>query len=234
MFRTIIFFCLLSFCSACSRHSLPEPIVYKVPVKPKHTIVIDPGHGGRDPGTQSTKYGYEEKTLTLATAHLISDYLRDQGYNVIMTRNADQFISLQERSKIANLQKADLFVSVHYNYSINKEVDGVEIFFYDGKQGQSEVRKIASQKLGKTVLACVLKHTSAHSRGVKVGNYAVIRETTMPAILVEGGFLSNAEELKKLKDPKYLHFMAYAIARGIETYFEPSQISVNQKNKPKT
>lgn len=219
MLRTIsLYVLLLCLCSGCRREILTDHVVHTTTIKAKPTIVIDAGHGGKDPGSESVKQGYEEKNLTLATARLLSDYLRDQGYRIIMTRSGDNFVSLQERAAIANIQKADLFVSVHYNYCSSKDVDGVEIFFYDGKK-EGESRKVESQKLGKEVLSYIVKHTSAHSRGVKVGNYAVIRETTMPAILVEGGFLSNPEELKKLKDPKYIHFMAYAIARGIDAYF---------------
>jgi N-acetylmuramoyl-L-alanine amidase len=224
MLRIAVILCVvIPLFVGCTRQTAPDTlVVHTIPTKPKRTVVIDPGHGGEDPGSQSSKYGYEEKALTLTTATLIATYLRDQGYHTIMTRSTDHFVPLKERAQMANLHKADLFVSMHYNYSVSKEADGVEVFFYDGQKSQthSELRKLASQKLGKSVLACILKHTNAHSRGVKSGNYAVIRETTMPAILVEGGFLSNPEELKRLKDPKYIHFMAYAIARGIDAYFE--------------
>lgn len=180
-------------------------------------IVIDPGHGGHDTGTQSiTKPRYQEKSLNLTTAQFVSTYLQQLGYQVFLTREDDRFVSLDKRAQFANEKKPALFVSIHYNSAPSAEAKGVEVFFYQSKTNKERTQK--SKKLAQSVLKCILKETKAHSRGIKQANYAVIRETNMPAILVEGGFVTNEKELQSLKDPAYLKRLAWGIVCGIETY----------------
>lgn len=209
--------------SPISKSSLIRPLVDRISnSKPsfivhKELIVIDPGHGGSDTGTQSiSKPRYKEKSFNLVTAKLVRTYLTQLGYRVEMTREKDKFISLEKRSQFANEKKPSLFVSIHYNSAPSAKAQGVEIFHF--QDWQNKQRSNASKKLAQVVLKSILKQTNADSRGVKNGNYAVIRETKMPAILVEGGFLSNEDELKKLKDPAYLKKMAWGIAKGISNY----------------
>jgi len=179
-------------------------------------ILLDPGHGGHDTGAQSiSKPRYQEKSLNLVTAKFVKEYLEQLGYGVLMTREEDEFISLDRRVQIANDYHATLFVSIHYNSAPSAQAQGVEVFFYPSKEKR---RTVKSKRLAQAVLKNVLLETKAKSRGVKPGNFLVIRETTMPAILVEGGFVSNEEELQDLKDPTYLKRLAWGIVRGIEEY----------------
>lgn len=183
----------------------------------KFSIVVDPGHGGHDIGTQSiSKPRYQEKSLNLVTAKFVRDYLEQLGYQVVMTREEDKFISLERRAKMANERNPTLFVSIHYNSAPSAEAQGVEVFFYQSKDKKERVLK--SKQLAQAVLKNVLAQTKAKSRGVKHGNFLVIRETNMPAILVEGGFVTNESELQKLKDPTYLKRLAWGVVRGIEEY----------------
>lgn len=194
----------------------------KLSVKPpltikKQFIMIDAGHGGHDQGAQSiSKPRYQEKSLNLVTAQFIQSYLQQLGYKVLMTRQDDRFISLEQRAQMANQEKVDLFVSIHYNSAPSSEAEGVEVFFYQSKQNKG--RTATSKKLAQFVLKNILTETQAKSRKVKNGNFAVIRETEMPAILVEGGFMTNETELQRLKDPVYLKKIAWGIVKGIEEY----------------
>ncbi len=186
-------------------------------IKQKAVIFVDPGHGGHDVGTQSmTKPRYQEKSLNLVTARYLRDYLQYLGYSVILSRDEDSFVSLEQRSSFANAQKPDVFVSIHYNSAPSAEAEGVEIFFFLSKD--NKVRTQKSKKLAQLVLNRVITQSSAKSRGIKHGNYAVIRETDMPAILVEGGFVSNAEEMQRLKDPNYLKTIAWGVAQGVDDF----------------
>lgn len=180
-------------------------------------IIVDPGHGGHDIGTQSiSKPRYQEKSLNLVTAQFVKSYLQQMGYQVLMTREEDKFVSLDKRAQLANESQPTLFISIHYNSAPSAEAQGVEVFFYQSKEKKE--RTLKSKRLAQAVLKNILTQTKAKSRGVKPGNYAVIRETHMPAILVEGGFVTNEKELQSLKDPTYLKRLAWGIVCGIEEY----------------
>jgi N-acetylmuramoyl-L-alanine amidase len=190
----------------------------KPPLFVQHfSIILDPGHGGHDIGTQSiSKPRYQEKSLNLVTAKFVRDYLQQLGYQVIMTRETDKFISLDKRAKMANERQPTLFVSIHYNSAPIAAAQGIEVFFYQSKEDKERTHK--SKILAQAVLKNVVAETQAKSRGVKAGNFLVIRQTTMPAILVEGGFVTNENELQNLKDPVYLKRLAWGIVKGIEEY----------------
>ena len=177
-------------------------------------VVIDPGHGGFDIGAKVQSV--EEKALALKTGTLVKRYLHDMGYRVILTRSRDVFIPLKKRTAIANDTKSKLFVSIHFNAFKGTSVKGVEIYYYN--KG-SKWRQNASKKVAQSVLSALLKATGATSRGVKTGNFHVIRETYMPAILIEGGFITNPQERNSLKDQKYVEKMAHSIAEGVDKYF---------------
>lgn len=186
------------------------------PKKPP-LIVVDAGHGGDDFGTRSaSKPKYHEKSLNLTTALILSDFLQKMGYRILMTRSKDEFITLQKRAEFANDRQADLFVSVHYNSAPSKKAEGIEVFYY--KSDEDKSRSSESRKLAASVLAQLTQLTKAKSRGVKHGNFAVIRETKMPAVLVEAGFLTNEDEMEKIKDPAYVKSVAWGIAQGIQAY----------------
>lgn len=180
-------------------------------------IVIDPGHGGEDFGTNSrVPPKYQEKYLNLATSRMLNGYLKQLGFDTVMTRDSDVFVSLDKRALFANTQKPKVFVSVHYNSAPSKEAEGIEVFYYRSEDNKS--RSDESKQLAQAVLGQLLKTTGAKSRGVKHGNLSVIRQTKMPAILVEGGFLTNEKEMEKIKDASYLKKVAWGIAQGIKEY----------------
>ncbi len=178
-------------------------------------VIIDAGHGGSDEGAKVQTV--MEKKMTLTTALLTKKYLESLGYRVILTRSRDIFVSLQKRVAIANAAKAAVFVSIHFNSSPNRVAKGVEIYYYDSKDLP---RLRDSKKLGNVVLQQVVDQTEAASRGLRRGNFYVVRETTMPAILVEGGFMTNYEERFLLKDRKYLDKIAKGLSQGIHKFFE--------------
>lgn len=240
--RVFAYLFLLAFAFSCSRQELVDS-PYPVPIPPYAVpeyiapapedepislipppvsaplVVIDAGHGGKDLGTESMKEPkYQEKILNLTTAKYLSQNLQKMGYRVVMIRKDDTFISLDKRAEIANNLKPALFVSVHYNSAPSEQADGIEVFYY--KSDNDKSRTTASKKLGDEVLKQLLVQTNARSRGVKHGNLAVVRETNMPAILVEGGFLTNPDERRNIMDIAYQRKIALGIAKGIDKYLK--------------
>lgn len=192
------------------------PILKKRPTD-KGIIVLDAGHGGEDFGTHSIGQPiYQEKYLNLSTTQLVKGFLQQFGYKVILTRSDDTFISLDQRALFANEQNPKLFVSIHYNSAPSADAEGIEVFYYKDDDDKSRVAQ--SKALAAAILKRTLDNTQAKSRGVKHGNYAVIRETNMPAVLIEGGFLTNKQEMDKIKDGAYMKSLALGIAQGIQDY----------------
>lgn len=181
------------------------------------TIVIDAGHGGVNLGAHVRVPFCEEKRFTLLTARLVRKYLNQLGYHVVMTRSTDIFVPLPKRVDIANQSHADLFVSIHYNSSKSPLPKGIEVFFCDSEDHH---RATLSKKLASSILSRVVRRTKASSRGVKRASFLVIRETQMPAVLVEGGFISNPQERNFLKDPEYIERIARGVVEGIDHYFK--------------
>lgn len=170
------------------------------------TVVIDAGHGGRDLGGQWGRV--YEKHLALDTAVRLEKHLKRMGYRTVMTRRGDYFLTLPQRCEIANRYRNAIFVSVHFNYTWKQDVSGLETFYYN-----SEGRKIASQ-----VQSRMIRYTRAEDREEKFARFYVIRNTKMPSILVEGGFVSNEAERKRMKLGRYREALARAIADGIQRY----------------
>lgn len=189
------------------------PTLSIAPAKP--LVILDAGHGGSDEGAKVKTF--LEKKVTLLTTLLTKKHLEELGYRVLLTRSRDTYVSLPKRASIANKSKGALFVSIHFNASRNTDVQGIEVFYYNSNQPW---RSRASQRLANCVLYRVIDQTDAQSRGVKHGNFHVIRETDMPAILVEGGFLTHAGERDKLKDRAYLDRIAVGIAQGVDRYLK--------------
>ena len=151
----------------------------------------------------------------MLAALLTKKHLEALGYQVMLTRSKDIYVSLPRRVSIANKANALLFVSLHFNSAKNTDARGIEVYYY----GRAEPwRARASQRLAGCVLAEIIDQTKARSRGVKHGNFHVIRETDMPAVLVEGGFMTNGEERNRLKDRNYLNRLAVGIAEGVDRY----------------
>lgn len=207
--------------------TLPEkPVIEKAPTKwtviPEIEIdgplvIVDPGHGGKDNGTASIKGPkYYEKDLALSTSMHVAEYLRMLGFKTLMTRSIDEFIELKDRAQLANTKKPIAFVSIHFNSAPSKEAAGVEVYYYNSEKDKPRAKN--SKLLAAKVLEGILAYTKAKSRGVKHGNFLVIRETDVPAIIVEGGFMTNEEEMQKIRDAAYLKKMAYGIAQGVKKF----------------
>lgn len=176
----------------------------------KKTVVIDPGHGGSDRGAAGKK-GTLEKDINLEVALKLKDLLENAGANVILTRNDDTYIGLYERAYLANYLMADLFISVHVNSHPNPEIRGIEVFYYPDRHH--------GLKLGSNILESLAQQTGFKKLAVKTGRFVVIRETQMPGVLLELGFLSNQEEESKLKSIGFKENAALGILMGIVSYF---------------
>ncbi|MDP0492018.1 MAG: N-acetylmuramoyl-L-alanine amidase [Verrucomicrobiota bacterium JB023] len=167
------------------------------------TVIIDAGHGGHDIGGRYGKV--YEKHLALDTAMRLEYYLKKKGYRTVMIRSSDKFVSLSQRSAIANKYSDAIFVSVHYNYTWKSHVEGLETFYYTGK----------SAKLASYVHDGMRSRTRAANRGVKHARYYVLRNCKLPSILVEGGFVSHSGERSKVKKGFYRDALARGIVDGI-------------------
>lgn len=189
--------------------------------KQKYLIIVDAGHGEFDFGAHTKLC--KEKQLCLTTAILVEKHLKELGYRVLMTRNMDRFLPLKQRVALANQSKGNLFVSLHYNAAKNTAAHGMEVYYYNKK---SKTRALRSKCLAQYVLSKMLANTGAISRGVKAGNFCVIRETTMPAILIEGGFITNSKEAKLLNDRKYLDKIAFGISQGIDRFLTEDKLTL--------
>ena len=189
--------------------------VKKESYKNDKLIILDAGHGGYDLGCRLSSCN--EKSLALSTTLMIKKYLNNMGYRVLLTRSRDIFISLKRRTEIANETKSKLFVSIHYNAAKNTDAKGIEVFYYKSKD---KWRTGSSKKLAVRVLSKLIDRTGAKNRGVKDGNFFVIRETNMPAVLIEGGFITHENERSLLKDSGYREKIARGIAEGIDSYFK--------------
>lgn len=174
------------------------------------TIVLDPGHGGHDPGTQAL--GLVEKELNLDIGLRAEKLLKNAGAKVIMTRSTDVFVTLPGRSKIANSSGADIFVSIHGN-SFNGAAKGVETFWY-GKYEKQNSERLAHSLQDRVVPALGLIY-----RRVAPGDFHVIRETKIPSALVEVGFLDHPGDAEKLRTATYRQRAAEGILLGIIDYF---------------
>lgn len=170
------------------------------------TVVIDPGHGGHDNGGQWGKV--YEKHLALDTALRLEGYLKRMGYRTVMTRRGDYFVSLQDRAKIANRYRDAIFVSIHFNYTWKQQVCGMETFYYNS----------GGQPLARLVQGAMIRNTRTEDRSAKFARYYVIRNTKMPSILVEGGFVSNPRERERMKSAVFREGIARGVAEGIARY----------------
>ena len=175
------------------------------------TIVIDAGHGGKDPGTTSAN-GFEEKIVNFQVAQQIAQILRDKGDRVIMTRDNDEFVELEERAAIANRAKADVFVSIHADSSAKSNLTGFTI--YVGRSGSWSSSKLAD------AIDTRMAQTGISSNGTKKADYRVLTHTRCPAVLVEIGYLSNYWEAKQLKNSDTQKRLAQAVAEGITDYLK--------------
>ncbi|GBF80092.1 N-acetylmuramoyl-L-alanine amidase [Aphanothece sacrum] len=170
-------------------------------------VVIDPGHGGKDPGAVGLE-GLQEKDVILPISLDVAQLLRQGGVDVMMTRNSDYFVSLQGRTNIANQARANIFVSIHANAvgGGRSEVNGLEVY-YSG-----------NRELADAIHRSIIRSINMRDRGVRQARFYVLRNARMPSSLVEVGFVTGSEDNPRLQDPAYRRQMAAAIAQGIFDY----------------
>ena len=193
-----------------ARVSRPLPAPARPALARAYRIVVDAGHGGKDPGTIS-RAGLREKTITLPVAKALARLLRQDGFEVAMTRQTDVFIELDERAAIANRFEADLFVSVHADACPDPFMRGFAVYTC---QGPSTASRGIAQAVAET-----LHGASIEGLGIRQANYRVLVGTQCPAILVELGYLSNGLDAEMLADPAEQAQLARSIADGIAEYF---------------
>lgn len=180
-------------------------------------VVLDPGHGGSDPGAMYG--GINEKDINLSVALKTKSKLEAMGYKVLMTRYDDSTVDIYERPKIANNAKADIFVSIHYNAFSNQSVAGLETYYCPRDRGDGKTKE--QFPLASEVHNSILASTGANNRNVRQqAGFVVIRQTNMPAILIEGGYMSNPDELKLISSDSYQDLIAEGLSKGIKNYFE--------------
>ena len=215
-------------------------------------VVIDPGHGGRDPGAIGSG-GLREKDVNLRLAKMLRKRLEERGFEVVMTRDRDRTLSLEERTALAESARGDLFVSVHANASRRRQARGIEIYYLDENHErhaldvaarENEVSRSEMDSLQKTLARLRVAETGDHSGqaatlvhealapaiaqhyrglpdlGVKTGPFYVLFLSSMPAILVEAGFLTNRHDARLLRDTGYLAMLADQISDGLDRYRE--------------
>ena len=171
------------------------------------TVVLDPGHGGHDPG--ATQRGVlPEKVWTLDLALRLKNRLELGGFDVVLTRQSDVFIPLEERVQISNSQPKSIFLSLHFNSTPKRDIQGIETY-YDTRR---------SADLASLVQQRVLQLPGVFDRRVKTADYYVVRRNPRPAILIEGGFLSNKVEARRIALPSYRDALAEQIYQGIVAY----------------
>ncbi len=182
----------------------------------KFYVVIDPGHGGPDPGAIGIG-GLKEADVVLDVSKRVKKLLSEKGVKVRLTRNNEVDLDLPPRVSLANRTDADIFVSIHANASRGKrrDINGLETFYYSGWRGRLLAKKIQKQ---------ILKVSpGSPDRGVRQGRYFVIKNTRMPAVLVEIGFLTGRLDSRRLEKPIHRKRIAYAITKGILEYLSKTE-----------
>lgn len=199
------------------------------------TIVIDPGHGGRDDGAKS--HGLVEKEMTLDVALRLERVLKSFGFPTVLTRRDDSHIGLEERSALANRIDHSMFVSIHFNQSSASEASGVETFYAREKISPESAwtwvgffstpespESDNGEGLAGYIQTALVERVDATNRGIRGRPLYVVRHVRAPAVLVEGGFLSNAFDARLISTPEYRDRLASAIAEGVMRF---------EKSKPR-
>ena len=191
-------------------------------------VYLDAGHGGYDQG--ASYFGISEKSLTLAIQSRVKAKLEAEGYQVVTTRTSDTYVDLTDRSRVANASESDIFVSIHINASGSSAAQGIETYYYqpyaeypsriNAPYHANPTRLSMSDTLANAIQSSLINATGAQNQGVKRQTFAVLRETTAPAVLLELGFLSNPQEAARLNTSAYQETLANAIVAGIKSYYE--------------
>lgn len=204
-------------------------------ISPLRTVMIDPGHGGRDPGNQNLRLRLHEKTFTLDVARRLSGLLTAAGFRVVMTRTRDRYVSLEERAALADRHRPDLFISLHFNAFSDRTVSGVETFVMTPLRDRSTPQRERDLEMLRTrfpgnahdhwnavigyqMHRALVMGTHAEDRGLKRFRFSVLRSVACPAVLVEAGFLSNDAEGRRVADPAHRQRIAEAIATAVKAH----------------
>jgi len=176
-------------------------------------VMVDPGHGGQDPGAIGIG-GIQEKDIILPIAQQVAALLEQQGVQAVLTRDSDYFVDLAPRVAMAERVGASLFVSIHANsLSLSRpDVNGLETYYFSSGVG-----------LARTIHNSVLQNANVGNRGVRQARFFVLRKTSMPAVLVEVGYVTGAQDAARLSNPAFQRQMAEAIARGILEYIRQNR-----------
>ncbi len=178
-------------------------------LKERILVVIDPGHGGKDSGAVGIG-GLQEKNIILPIGQQVAAILEQHGVQAVLTRTADYFVDLGPRVVMTQRLNADLFVSIHANSIDNRpDVNGLEVYYFEN-----------GLRLAQTVKKSILQSIDEPDRGVRHARFYVLRNNSIPAILVETGYVTGIEDAPRLASPAYQSQMAQAIARGILTYIQ--------------
>src|SRR6266700_2503689 len=199
--------------------------------KPFAVVVLDPGHGGQDSGAMCG--GVLEKDLTLDVAHRIDRLLEAEGIATAMTRLGDTYVSLADRAAFANRVSDCIFISIHFNEDNRPVSSGVETYYAAHQmtpgsfvtswlpflwRALSESPNVESQSLAGFIQEALVARTQAFDRGTKANQFFVIANVTSPAVLIEGGFLTNKEDVSRLASEDYREQIAAAVSDGILRY----------------
>lgn len=212
---------------------------------PLRHVIIDAGHGGKDQGAHNKALGLIEKSLTLDLAKRLQKKLQDKGYTVSMTRVDDRFIPLEKRAQLANASGADLLLSLHFNAVANPDVQGIETFVFTPPNQPStsradihpsDLKTYPGNKNGRasTLLGFYLHRSIEQAlpgpdRGLKRARFTVLRDSEIPGVLIEGGFLSNDTEGRNVGSAAYRERLCDAIIDGLEVYQRSQNRSVQTK-----
>ncbi len=191
----------------------------------RYVVMLDPGHGGYDPGAVSSK-GIYEKAINLQIAQKIKEMFGPSGIEVLLTREEDldyvpngvkgkatrKQIDLNHRIEMATQAKADILVSLHVNATVTGRNSGAETFYHYKSQSGKRLAELIQQEL--------IKITGMNRRIAKPGDFYIIKNSNMPTVIVEVGYLSSQKEQKKLQQTWYQEQLSRAIAKGIANYFE--------------
>lgn len=175
-------------------------------------VIVDPGHGGPDPGAIGIG-GLQEKGIVMAISQQVAAILDQQGIQAVLTRTGDYDFDLEPRVAMAERLNANLFVSIHANsISLSRpDISGLETYYYSSA---------SSARLARMIHSSILQGVNIQDRGIRTARFYVLRNTSMPSVLVEVGFVTGREDAAKLSTPTYQTQMAQAIARGILQYLQ--------------
>ncbi|HIW71776.1 MAG TPA: N-acetylmuramoyl-L-alanine amidase [Candidatus Levilactobacillus faecigallinarum] len=174
------------------------------------TIVLDPGHGGSDSGALSIDQKHDEKTYTLELAQRVAQLLRAKGAHVIMTRSKDSSVSLADRPALANTNQADAFISFHFDSSpTNNLASGTTTYYYHRKSSYALAQAVNSE----------MNDLPLSNRGIRYGNFEVIRDNSRPALLLEMGYINTKKDFSDIRSATYQRAVATRVVRGLSQYF---------------